>query len=543
MILRQLTTHTLVLVCLLCFGCKKSPPASNAPTPSNAPAQSAAIAQQPPSTTGVIRLHWLGKKRIAADTNAADLLRVWSLPQSLALREQTLNKLSAAPWRFLRNETNHASTNLLRPLFQDLVDEESFVGIDQDGPDAPVQMVLAIRLTDSRDHLWQTNLAAALMSLTGMPLEHPSPERWVLKKHHNPDLIEMVRSGEWTLLGAAQDHNALLDETLSRVKSGQTPFALQTTNSWLEASVDLPRAAAICGARNVPFEMPYAALAVFGEDQNVRQHGEFMFRQPVSMDREPWKIPTNLVSAPLNTFTAVRGIQPWLAALPAWTNLQIGPPPGQFYLWSISGFPMETYFAAPLADASNCVSRVADKVLQTEGTWFATNGVTAFRRAQSFNGLEWRGAPFMAPFLQSTSDVSGQFVFGGFLFSSSSTNPPMPPELLSGLMMITNLVLYDREIPDIRLQQWLYMGQFLRLVSNKQQMPPDSTGLLWLRALKGKIPSDCVTEVTQVAPDRLALERRSSIGFTGFELQLLADWLESPNFPFGLHTFSAPPPK
>ncbi len=538
MILRQLTIRLLVLLCLLCFGCKKSAPsnapATNAPGSSNAPVK-------PPSTAGVIRLHWLGKTRIAADTNAADLLRIWSLPESAALQEQTLKKLSAAPWRFLRNETNPASTNLLHPLLQDLVDEESFLGIDQDGPsNTPVQMVLAIRLTDSRDRLWQTNLIAALTSLTGMSFTRPSSERWALNKHHDPNLIEIVRSGEWTLLGSAQNHNALLEETLSRIKSGQTPFALETTNSWLEASIDLPRVAAMRSVRNAA-ELPYAALAVFGEAQSVRMHGELMFHQPISMDSEPWKIPTNLISAPLNTFTAVRGIQPWLATLPAWTNLQVGAPPNQLYLWSAS-FPMETYLAAPLADASNCVSQLADKALQKQEKWFGTNGIASFRRSESFNGLEWRGVPFMYPFLQSTSDVSGQFVFGGFFRSTSTTNPPMPPELLSGLLAITNLVFYDRETPDTRLQQWFYMGQFIRFVLGAPQMAPDTTGLVWLRALNGKIPSDCVTEITQATPDRLVIDRRSSIGFAGFELQLLADWLESPDFPFGLHTLSHAPP-
>jgi len=41
----------------------------------------------------------------------------------------------------------------------------------------------------------------------------------------------------------------------------------------------------------------------------------------------------------------------------------------------------------------------------------------------------------------------------------------------------------------------------------------------------------------------LTFARKSTLGFTALELHLLADWLESPRFPHGLHTFPAPPDK
>jgi len=39
-------------------------------------------------------------------------------------------------------------------------------------------------------------------------------------------------------------------------------------------------------------------------------------------------------------------------------NLQIGIPPNQAYLWSLPGIPARTYFAMPLADASNQVHQI-----------------------------------------------------------------------------------------------------------------------------------------------------------------------------------------
>jgi hypothetical protein len=51
------------------------------------------------------------------------------------------------------------------------------------------------------------------------------------------------------------------------------------------------------------------------------------------------------------------------------------------------------------------------------------------------------------------------------------------------------------------------------------------------------------TLVTQTGPAQLSFARQSTVGFTALELHLLGDWLESPDFPRGLHTFRAPSEK
>ena len=85
------------------------------------------------------------------------------------------------------------------------------------------------------------------------------------------------------------------------------------------------------------------------------------------------------------------------------------------------------------------------------------------------------------------------------------------------------------------------MGQFARLVLHRAQLPTGEPGVLWLKAIAPKL-GDNVTDITQTGPNQLSFTRKSTIGFTGIELNLLADWLESPQFPRGLYTFLAPPP-
>jgi hypothetical protein len=84
------------------------------------------------------------------------------------------------------------------------------------------------------------------------------------------------------------------------------------------------------------------------------------------------------------------------------------------------------------------------------------------------------------------------------------------------------------------------MGQFIRFVSGMAQLPSDSAGVLWLKAIQGKL-GDSVSRIHLTAPNQLLLTRSSSVGLTAIELHLLVDWLESPDFPCGIHTLLAEP--
>jgi hypothetical protein len=81
------------------------------------------------------------------------------------------------------------------------------------------------------------------------------------------------------------------------------------------------------------------------------------------------------------------------------------------------------------------------------------------------------------------------------------------------------------------------MGQFARVVLELAQLPANSASLAWLRAASHQLAFSA-TEVTQTGPNQLSINRRSSVGFTALELNLLADWLESPEFPRGLYSTS-----
>jgi len=529
-------------------------------TESTTPDQPPAL---PVSAQTVARVHWLGMNQISGKSNTAHLIAIWNLPETRRLERQTLNKLSLAPWPLLHRNVDTNAAALLQPLLDDLVADESCLEIRQTS-NPPAELVLAIRLDDQRAALWQTNLARVLESLTGIhPVPAPEPDYgWSLKKHHDPNFLELTRVGGWTIVGAAQDHNGLLDDLLARIRQGQPPLPAGRANDWLAADFDPARLASclttfapqLLGATNPAFvgeagstawrgeaersRLNHLHLALTGVGTNVWWRGTADFSKPLALDLKPWNVPTSLVNWNPSSFTMVRGFRPWLESSPVWTNLQIGPPPDQACFWAAQDLQMQSCFTTPLADASNAVGRLANRVLQNQQRWFGTNDLAKFETSKTFTGLEWKGLPYMSPFLRSITISNQSFVYGGG-FLNANIYPLSAPWLQAALGR-TNLVYYDSEETGVRVEQWLYMGQYIRFILHKAQLPPQSPGLLWLRAIVPKL-GDSVTDITQTGPNQLSFSRTSSLGFTAVELNLLADWLESSRFPIGLYTLETPP--
>jgi hypothetical protein len=490
----------------------------------------------------VARIHWLGKKHLSTLANATNFMAIWNTPETARLEAQTLDKLSVAPSHWKGDSAvSNASSALLRPLLQDLVEEESWIEISEK-TNRTTEMVLAIRLSEPQATLWQTKLAGACESLTGIkPAATPDKRGWSLKKHDAPSLVELTRIGEWTVVGLGQDRNDLLATFVARLERDPASLTWGETNQWLDAHADLERLFSVFspGAKR-PRDLPTMSLSMTGNGENVLTRGEMNFTSPLGLVLEPWNLPTNFVGTNVASFTAIRGIAPWLSSLNFWQDLQAGPPPNQFFCWGVIGFPMESYFAAPTPNASNVVSRLTDEVLEKAGPWLATNDWAKFIRSETFHGLEWKGAPYVYPFLTSVKTNADDFIFGGcFKFEPPGT--AFAPELSRELSSRTNLVAYDCEITGFRIYQWTFMGQFLRLIFNRAQLPAESPSLQWFKANDAKL-GNSVTRVTQTGPRQLSITRNSSIGFTAFELHGLADWLESPQFPRGSFSLLTPAP-
>lgn len=457
------------------------------------------------------RLHWLGRRQIGAEKNAARFMALWNLPESARLETQLLAKLAGAT-----NAARRADARL-RPLLDDIVREEFYAEVRHE-PNRPGAAVFAIRLGAERAKLWEANRAAL------------------------PPGIEWQRAGEWTLLGQATGANALLAEWRERIAKTGAPVAKGATNFWLEADADLPAVARSLGWKwELPAGWPRIFLTLIGDGENVLTRGTLNFASPLNLKLEPWNIPTNLIREPLISFTAVRGLEAKLAAADFWRTLQLGTAPPQMFFWAQAAVPFQSYFAGSLPGAANRVQQLSERLLTEGNAWTATNHMGVFERTPGNRGVLWKNVPFMAPFLQVAPLPPQDFVFGGlFAVANSRTNAALPPELLKQVFTPPNLVMYDWELTGPRVESWLHIGQLFRVMFHKAQLPAKSAGLVWLRAAAPKL-GNAVTVVTQPDSRQLAFHRKSTGGFTALELHLLADWAESPDFPAGLHTLRAAP--
>jgi hypothetical protein len=530
--------HTLVCLSLAiifasAIGCEKSKPETaslDSPT------------QLSPDT--IVQVYWRGKNDLGNMAGAYYLMCIWELPQSAQLEVQTLRKLSTMPWRMLKGEnyvTNQAAA-LLYPLLADMVWNESYFEIRQP-PNQPAEFVLSIRLDPSHEQLWETNLAAVAESLAGSrPV--PAPDGhfgWSLDRHAAPTHISLTRAGQWTLVSAGPDQNDLLADISARIQRDHTPYVPQTPDDWLEADLDLARLKALLPPEwNLPSAPPKVALAVNGDGAHVLTHAVLSFSRPLHVALQRWSIPTNLIHQPLLGFTAARGFQPWLQSWKPWNDLQMGQPPDQICLWALPGGPVRTYFAAPLPDAASQVRVLAAHLLDKANPWLAARGYLGFELNPASNGVIWGRSPAVRPFVQ--SDNAAGVAYGGLIPDANEnllTNlfyyRPSFSEMLQEISRQTNLVYYHWELSGDRLESCLYVGQLLSVIARQTPLPMDSLSAVWLKTIMPRL-GNCTTTVALDGQNRLLFTRESTLGFTAAELVLLANWLESPQFPFGLYS-------
>src|SRR3954471_22521521 len=78
-------------------------------------------ATNPEPAQTLVAICWTGAEKVAADTNSASLKDLMGLPESLKLKEQTLEKLSRAPWVLKHVSVDTNASILLRPLVEDVM--------------------------------------------------------------------------------------------------------------------------------------------------------------------------------------------------------------------------------------------------------------------------------------------------------------------------------------------------------------------------------------------------------------------------------------
>lgn len=546
-------------------GCKRSGSAGNEAQNFRASGSNTLASPSAAGPVVIAKMHWLGKKQIAQQTNAAQLMTIWSLPLAMRLEGQTLDKLALSPWGLPQPATNShfqitnyqallsGPSALLRPLLQDLVEDESYLEA-RGATNQPTELVLAVKLEDARAALWSTNLALILESLGGSRLSAAQTNsggwqiqitnRFFLAPNQASSQIQLVRAGNWTFLGLNSASNELLGEMQGRLTKRQFPTETVSTNAWLSVDLDLERMKDLLPTEK-PFglDWPRVTMVWSGYEGNVRTRGELVFDKPLNLQLHPWQVPTNLIRGPLVSITVFQGFGSWLAVQPWVQTHQIQGLPNQLFCWALKPSPALSFWTMRMPGAGTNLERLAPQILPDINAWLTNHSRPPAEFDREHCALTWEPLPLAVPTIRAVRESDGEYLVFGMSRSAPKTPEGVPAELLERLGSRTNLVYYNWEMTEARLYHWLFLGQTGRFLADYPQIPPYSATIGFLTNSASKLTA-AVTEIAQVGPGQLSVARRSSLGLTSAEMQLLADWLESPTFPHGLYTFVTPkPPK
>jgi hypothetical protein len=493
----------------------------------------------PASKTGadlLARVHFIGGAQLLADPNSARFREIASLPVTGELREQTLQKLATAPFRYLQGKVADKTKDnaaLIRPLWEDLLRAEWY--LEMCGPANQVpETLLAVRLDKARAELWNKNLSTVMTSWTALPVKEITAngfKGWEVKKHKDPDTIRFIRAGDWVLFGWGQNDLLLQPSMLDRIKSQGRPVP-EAGNYWLDAWLDL---AGLTRQHPLPvsFSLPKTHVTIAGAKDFVRTKMTMEFPQPLNFKLDPWQIPTNLIHDPLISFSATRGINPWLEQFKTYQELNVDRMPRQFYVWALAGAPFETSFAAPVQNGRKFMEQFGPRCMSLINSNIQGRNTGEMRWMTNHDGIVWGGLiPVVSPFLRTVAGTNGgcDFIAGGLFAGAGHRKTPPPTELLNQLLGRKDTVYYGWEITEERLNQWNSISSVYWVMHGDMLGGLNLAGQKWLQAVKTNL-SNCGTTITLSGPNELTLVRNSSIGFNGLELTLLRRWFDAANFP------------
>ena len=452
----------------------------------------------------LMQIHFAGVQKISGDPHARAFTNEFCSSQALAFRAQTAARLSSWLSGWLQTALKTVVPNgqaKLRPLFDDLETAEFFFEVRVAANNQP-EAAIAIKLTPTRAQLWQANLkpfftSAAFKSIGG----------WLIFDS-NPALLGMG------------------DRLAQKVNV--------PTASWFDLDINWPRLAQWHPMLK-ELELPETQFYVTAPADYFSINGKFLFPENLSLNLEPWRMPTNTIHVPFTSFTAVRGFSSWWASQPWAQSFQISPVPNQLATWSLPALSIQTFASVPVPNAVNALSQAYTELVPVFNAAFTADEiVTRITPEMTDKEVDFSRTPWVAMKLRALTEPAGQFLLGE-LAPNLPKSKPLPPELYRRLET-KGLVFYHYEATGSRLAQLLYLTQLGLMTTRHQQLSADAPVSKWLDLIGTNLVANPArdhtdTEITQSGPAELTFTRKSPVIFTALEFYTLANWLEAPNFP------------
>jgi hypothetical protein len=338
--------------------------------------------------------------------------------------------------------------------------------------------------------------------------------------------MRWVETGSWGLLGIGPANLPGLVDALGQVRVSQRPVS-PLTNAWLNVSADL---AQLTGPLNLPSgsDWPQVSINWRGDGEHVRASGRIGFVREPGVELEGWQIPTNVISEPLISFSAIRGVRPFLMRSERLRRLLPDLLPNQAFTWAQGTAEAQLYCAFPAAGFAERLSGLVTALPQAFPAWARELGLTQFVHKADEAIVWWQGIlPSVTPTLGSVRHHEQEYALVS-LFPPIPLGPP-PPELLAQLAR-ENLVFYSWEVTPPRVAQWIMLSQLMSVMTKTPQLPAGQPALRWLFRVAPEL-GNTATEVLAVSGREWSFERKSTLGFGAAELVFGMRWLEGAAFP------------
>ncbi|MCS1409827.1 MAG: hypothetical protein M2R45_03013 [Verrucomicrobia subdivision 3 bacterium] len=486
--------------------------------------------------------HYVGSQAIKTSTNAPTVNEIWRMPESQHLGKVLISRLSRMPDREILgpNITPPAiRPQIVKTLLEQLLTIESFGEIH--GPaSGPPTLSLAAKLSLQQVDGWDRHLRRYLGTLNWKePQQNPSNDDldWTAA-HKNPALLaRFTKQGDWLLLSVGPDAFSCLTEWKTALTDGKLPSVLPDGNvlrlkgnidglaRWL-ANISLPSLA--------DFNLNFKPQAT-----GVRTEATIHLNEQIDFPLPEWSVPTNAIHDPVVSFSGARGLSGLVSSLPGTKTLAKQGIPPQFFSWSRT-FAMSTntapifplYLGWPIPENDISIANLTKLLPAIVGSNII---MSRSARLISFPNRNETILQLLPPFIQPfvrgfTNATHGVRVAG--LFPLPADPRPAPPTLFQQLNSAENLVYYQWEITQNRIDAYKTLLQLLSFMFDKPQMSTASASYRWLEAVAPKLGNNSVTIVTAPSPKELKLVRKSHFGLTGIEITALARWLEAKSFPW-----------
>ena len=455
----------------------KSPAVELAPNPTVDSRKAVGFAE---SETRRMMARWsfAGSEQLGKQLVAPVLAGVLSGTNSIAFGERLAARLAGALWhRMGRPEDADVPAELVG-LMLDLLRHESTGAIAADG------WQVRVRLPDNRAAAWQEGVR-----IIGSAV---------------PDgIVRISSTNGWLTVAGGKDWN----ENWLSLKPGAV----------LAAEADLAKV-----FNGMPDEWPHIQFDATLEDGRVLTRATADFSRPPLGPLPKWRLPEKMAHGPFAQFTAIRGISPLASRLGWWRDVFNGQTPDQMFFWSQPEIEFRNWIAVPSQDPSGDLERLyflagqmfGEGRLRSGRPVMSTNRI-AFALLDTFKGLQ--------PVIRRVGQGEGAFLLGSLYAANPSTNRLSPKlrEAISG----ADVVLQDAELTADAVSHWNVLFQLNQMLQQHLPNARNARANAWMFEHQPSLGA-AETQVRQVLPTRLTLERRSSLGATGLELVLLTRWLD-----------------